>query len=482
MKASQSTATSQPLRDLPRDKKTLDFILKKLSVNSSPARYEMLEELLEMHRTCAGFDPFALTKGRLKRFRSAELKQVLAELEQEVKAIVTSGEYIHQLEDSTRHQALVEQYANMVSLLSAPPSRELNDQVDQFVTQLEQENANELLLSFFHQANKHFLNRTKNLDVIIDTYSSLIQKLNFQNEFLLCGFQTANLLSQSTRPQLIQEKLLAHFKKLENLFLKSANDSGRYELLLQMTRIGLLMTNRISCLSPCFNEIVTDPNGVKLNELGQKLELMTKASIYYVEEDLESRIRNLNLLGEEARKFEDKQAFAFIKYGKALLLAEKEQYNDATNLLNEAEHLLYRNGFKRTSNNVWVDICILRLYIFFINTKRNQSIFEETTYVSLIQVLRDAMADYSSWAATLSGLSGIKEFINNNLLQAEQFLEAAIHDQKSQPCQFNKLIFEVLLLKIKSEETVNEMNAAKKELSALKEPFYSIFVEQLLIS
>ena len=482
MKASQSPATLQPLRDLPRDKKTLDFILKKLSVNSSPARYEMLEELLEMHRTCAGFDPFALTKGRLKRFRSAELKQVLAELEQEVKAIVTSGEYIHHLEDSTRHQSLIEQYANMVSLLSAPPSRELNDQVDQFVAQLERENANELLLSFFYQANKHFQNRTKNLDAIIETYSNLIHKLNFQNDFLLCGFQTVNLLSQSTRPQITEEKLFTHFRKLETLFLKSENDTSRYELLLQMSRIGLLMKNRISCLSPCLNEVVTDPNGVKLNELGQKLELMTKASIYYVEEDLESRINSLDVLGEEARKFEDKQAFAYIKYGKALLLAEKEQYDDATNLLNEAEHLLYRNGFKRTSNNVWVDICFLRLYIFFINSKKAHTVFEEATYVSLIQVLRDAMADYSSWSATSSGLSGIKEFLNNNFQLAEQYLEAALNDDKSQPSQYIKLIFEAVLFNIQGEGSVKEMNAVIKELNALKEPFYSIVTGPLLMS
>ena len=79
MKVESTAPVAQPLRFLPRDKKALDFILKKLTSNSSPSRHEMLAELLEMHRTCAGFDPLALSKGRFKRFRASEIKQVLAE-------------------------------------------------------------------------------------------------------------------------------------------------------------------------------------------------------------------------------------------------------------------------------------------------------------------------------------------------------------------------------------------------------------------
>ena len=127
MKAEHADSAIQPLQSLPRDKKTLDFILKKLTENSSPERHEVLGELLEMHRTSAGFNPKILSKGRFKRFRSSEIRQVLTELEQALSVITASAEYRQHLEDAARHHGLIEQYSNMVSLLTAPPTKELND-------------------------------------------------------------------------------------------------------------------------------------------------------------------------------------------------------------------------------------------------------------------------------------------------------------------------------------------------------------------
>ena len=58
----------------------------------------------------------------------------------------------------------------------------------------------------------------------------------------------------------------------------------------------------------------------------------------------------------------------------------------------------------------------------------------------------------------------------------------AFIDDKSQPSQYIKLIFEAVLFNIQGEGSVKEMNAVIKELNALKEPFYSIVTGPLLMS
>ena len=469
----------QPLKFLPRDKKALDFILKKLTVNSSPAKYDMLAELLEMHRTCAGFNPLALTKGRFKRFRSSEIKQVLVEIEQDLNIILSSGEYLQYLEESTRHQALLEQYTNVINMLTAPPSRELNEQVDQFVIQLEQEGAYELLLSFFRQANKHFLSRSKNLEKVIETYSSLLVRADFQNSLVLSGFQTAHLLQQSMRTGNMQEKLSLHFHNLSDLLSKTGDDTNRYELLNQLIRIGLRLDNRISLIGK-FTKIVTnEPGQVKLNEIGLRFELLTNAFIYDAGCEVEIKIKNLEELGEEAKKFEDREALAYIKFGIALLKAETENYDESLLLLNEAEHLLYRNGFRSQAKKAWIEICFLRFYLYIINEAVHKMIYEDSAYEIIIQMLQDSLADHSSLNDTVNGLRGIKEFVKRNHSQSLYYLEM-LNVEKGFPAKHHEIIFKSLFLLLSSN--AKKANKLKDELLTLNEPFYSQILGKVLKS
>ena len=100
MKATVSPV--HPLCLLPRTKPALDFVLNKLSQHGSPDRFEILKEIFEMHRTSVGFNPYSLSKGRIKRFKSSELKAVLVQLEKEISEILLTDEYQLMIQSAER--------------------------------------------------------------------------------------------------------------------------------------------------------------------------------------------------------------------------------------------------------------------------------------------------------------------------------------------------------------------------------------------
>jgi hypothetical protein len=108
MSKTLSSAGYVNILSLPKDKIALDFIKKKLSLQSSPEQNEVIEELFEMHRTSTGFNPLSLSKGRFKRIKVNAFRQILAYIENELPAITGSTEYKEHLQKQNRSIAIFE--------------------------------------------------------------------------------------------------------------------------------------------------------------------------------------------------------------------------------------------------------------------------------------------------------------------------------------------------------------------------------------
>ncbi|MEP7168026.1 MAG: hypothetical protein ABI855_01520 [Bacteroidota bacterium] len=93
---------------LPKDKAALDYIKQKLFLLSSPEKMEVIEELFEMHRTSTGFDPLSLSKGRFKRIKSKEFRQILDGINNELPSIVSTQEYKEYLQKQNRSIIILE--------------------------------------------------------------------------------------------------------------------------------------------------------------------------------------------------------------------------------------------------------------------------------------------------------------------------------------------------------------------------------------
>ena len=93
---------------LPKDKAALDFIKQKLFLSNSAEQMEVIEELFEMHRTSTGFDPLSLSKGRFKRIKVAEFRQILSYIDHELTVIIQSAEYKEFLQKQNRSSVIYE--------------------------------------------------------------------------------------------------------------------------------------------------------------------------------------------------------------------------------------------------------------------------------------------------------------------------------------------------------------------------------------
>src|SRR6188768_2398665 len=103
-----SSAEYVNILNLPKDKSALDYIKRILSLKSSPEQNEVIGELFEMHRTSTGFDPLSLSKGRFKRIKAIAFRQILAYIDNEIPAIVSSAGYKDYLKKQNRSMIIFE--------------------------------------------------------------------------------------------------------------------------------------------------------------------------------------------------------------------------------------------------------------------------------------------------------------------------------------------------------------------------------------
>lgn len=163
MKSSKKASIDQlkALQQLPRDRKTLQYILEQLSIKLEPGFLKLVEEIFEMHRTSAGFNPVLLSKARVKRMKPAEYLKFLQMIDQEISYIMSSNGYVDYLKNV--HAGYSHFLTRIMSIQRKFEMRFLNgieNEINNLQTDLAKDNEFELLLSlnkicsnFFEQHN-----------------------------------------------------------------------------------------------------------------------------------------------------------------------------------------------------------------------------------------------------------------------------------------------------------------------------------------
>ncbi len=476
MKTSAPDNQAQGLRFLPRDRKTLDYILSKLAVNSSPERFDLLQELFEMHRTSIGFDPAILSKGRFKRFKAFEIRQVLAELEQELAVILSSDEFTPTTESNKSYKELFNQYLSHLELVTAPPSKSLNDQIDSFCRQLMQEGAYELLLSFYRQAYHHFSSRNVRIDQVITDYYHLTEALDYHNAFTLTGLQTVQIVADTYQGNTSQEELLLHLSTLKKLIQRAASPAGLYELKARAARIALLLERRTDIISELTHDIYTARKKriMHNDELEAELVCATAYSYEIANEDkLEVfAIQSLNKSLSPLRIIHTKLA-------EALVNASEDQITKAKIYINEAEHLLIRNSFKTVQmKNAWMEMQLLRFFIYMMEELRGVSSYEKAEYQIIIQAVKD-ISDDIRFARTVSeALYAILCCIKKETEMASTLISEWLEGNKT--AGYLAGIMECVSELTSEKSAPKKLKAAFSNLEKMNEPFYSTVFNKVL--
>lgn len=470
MKTSVPDSSAQSLRFLPRDRKTLDYILSRLAVNSSPERYDLLQELFEMHRTSVGFDPSVLSKGRFKRFKAFEIRQVLVELEQDLTLILSSDEYAGQNDSTTTYKDLFNQYLTTIELLSAPPSKSLNDQVDAFCKLLVQEGAYELLLSFYRQGHQHFINRNVRIDQVITDYRTLIDTLDFHNAFTLTGLETIQLINDSYPGNSTQEELLLHLNTLKKLIQQTTENIFLFELKGRAVRIAQLLDRKAVVISELTNDIFIARQKVIIANDDLEAELVCAAALY---DNSLPATQRLNILSiQSSSKKLSAYRIIHTKITEAVLLASTGDLDKARIHLNAAEHLLIKNSFRNVQmKKLWMELHVLRFFIYICEELSETSVFEKAEYQIVIQAVRetgDELKEAMNIADALQALLHCIKMENEMAVTlTDEWLEIARNEN------ILKTIVSFFSLTLEEKTTSKKFTTSLQAIEEMKEPFYS---------
>lgn len=124
-----STADFSNILHLPKDKEVLDYIKQKLGEHCSPERFEVINELFEMHRTSTGFDPVGLSKVRFKRIKASAFRQILAEINEEIPSILHTPGYQECLQKQDHSAIIFEKLSEIKSKLEKNDIKNLEQEI-----------------------------------------------------------------------------------------------------------------------------------------------------------------------------------------------------------------------------------------------------------------------------------------------------------------------------------------------------------------
>lgn len=168
MKADSAVNTSFiNLLNLPKSKALLDFIKQKLLLNSSSERQNVIEALLEMHRTSEGFDPASLCKSRISRVKTTEIKKYLIQLDGEAAAILESAEYkefIHKNDGAIR---IYEKLEYIKTKMKTGDLTGMEKQINELKEIITTTGDNDLLLALYKFFNSKQAGRTPDPEIFL---------------------------------------------------------------------------------------------------------------------------------------------------------------------------------------------------------------------------------------------------------------------------------------------------------------------------
>ncbi|CAN5515969.1 hypothetical protein BH11BAC2_BH11BAC2_07150 [soil metagenome] len=464
------------LHQLPKDKPVLDFVLSRLGNNSSPERFEIISNLLAMYRTSAGFDPMALSKGRMRRVKSAEFRKLLTEIDHELALILNSEEYRQLVAKQASFEPLFQTYTTLSESLAVYPPASMVHEVEQFEETLKRHEASELLLSFYRQHTNFFeeINQGEALQEFIKKFDHLTernQQLNRQTraEFLLASLEHYAFKGKLNYPHL--EELM---EELGILLTAEANRYTQFELLLKIIRAGRLSTTPARKLNSYLRFIAENINEItRLNAKWSPL-ILSSLALYFQEANEEVRQQWLTTADHESKencREEERAAYRLIRTS---IACESGNWMQALKHLNEAEHLIHKvPGKSVPARNTWITLCEWRtLLLALVQITKIDEVDTEQYRIHL--TLAEDLSKHREDNSLISiQLKMINAFVNRDWETSLELAERIVNYRKDHPDHPWKMMALVFVEIMKSSGKKDNSLAMTEALSSLNEPFYS---------
>jgi hypothetical protein len=467
-------ATFQLFR-IPREKEILDYVMQVLCENAGPERQEFIEGLFTMYRTSAGFDPIALSKGRVKRLKAADFRKMLQEVDAQIAVVLNSEGYKKILAQGVGYEAVFREFSQLSSDVTLHPALSLTSELEHLENSFRDQEVPELALLFYR-------NHPTFIEEVFqrDGYSAFLENFDratdraarLQRQFRL-GFSLIQLEQQADRGLQDEKSALDILRESEQLLVQEQNAGNRCRLLLYITRASLLTVTPSRYLSPYISHLDENlPRFMVYHHEAGRLVLRLLA-MYHIAAGRDKRLAWLEQAETEARKLElhdERPGFRFIR---CMVEADTGNIDAALVALNDAEHLIYKATSRSLSaRNNWVRLSEYRTLLFALKGMEGDT--SVAAQMTLLQQLAEDMGRHRhemavmllEWKALQLLLTGDVEDALINFDRAKNYRKAST----THPWYLLDKFFVTLLSKTKKKSAVGEIAL---ELEQLNEPFYS---------
>lgn len=460
---------------IPREKEVLDYVLQKLSGHAGPGRHELIEELFSMYRTSAGFDPFALSKGRVKRMKAAEFRQLLQEVDAQIAVILSSDEYRQMTSKDAGPDQLFREYAALSDGVFRHPALSLTSELEELLQSCHTQDVPELLLLFCRQ-HPDFLRdvfQQEGYTAFLQRYDAAVDReRQLQQQFRL-GIRLLQLEQNADRGWQDEQAALQLLQDAGQLLDAEQHPGYRCLLLLHIVRSALLTVTPARHLSGYF--VLLEQNLQRLmvyrDDSGRRV--LRVLATYHLAAGREKRLMWMEKAESEARKLEldeERPAFRFIR---CMIEADAGHTDAALVALNDAEHLLYKTSNRSlTARNYWVRLSEYRTLLFVLKALEGDSSY--SAQLPLLQQLAEEMGRHRHEITVMTGeWKALQLVLTGDYADASALFEKAKQFRKDTPTHPWRLLdvfFMHLLSKTRKKGAAAQ---AALELEQLKEPFYS---------
>ncbi len=467
---------------LPRERNVLDFVLRKLGEGASPERYEFVESLLSMYRTSAGFDPFALSKGRFRRIKASEFKQMLAEIDAQIGVILNSEEFKFQLAAEPGLDALFREWSGLSQSVAMHPALSLTSELDHFEQSVKESDMPELQLLFYrmHAAFLEEVFVKDGPDAVLEKFNqAVLRQSQLQDQFRI-GFsllKQEQLSARGLRDEEASQLLLEETGRLLTLEPQLRN---RCLLLLYIARAAVLTATPARNLS-----VYLDFFGEYLPQIllfrpdaGRMVQRMM--ATYHLRAGREQRLAWLEMAEAEARKLDlhdERPDFRFIR---CIIETDEGRVDAALTALNDAEHLIYKASSRSlASRNNWVLLSEYRTLLFTLKGLEGDTAM--AGQMTLLQQLAEDMGRHRhelsvmmlEWKSLQSLLMGDLEDALDGFDRAKTYRKnTPLH-----PWMYIDRYFSSLLAPSKKKPSAESIAL---ELQQQGEPFYTAVMTEIM--
>jgi hypothetical protein len=475
--------TCKALLHLPKDKEILDFVWKKLTETCGPDKSEMLQDLLEMHRTSNGFDPMELSKGRVKRIKASDFKRTLIEIDVSLQGLINGPEYKELISQKRNFGTVLAAFRLMHEKLERQIfDAEMASELDKLKRDLVDLEEYELLLCLYRLCHSYYENEKwpGEINNIIEEYNQVKLMAELYGEHTQTGLRTLQLVSQAIQGNRNNQALIALYDQLCKLLIRQSGTKAKYETLTRIIRVSAHLENRKHYMEPYLTYIQSHFEEIISVIPTNARELHITMAVFLNRETLPVRLGYLNKAIEDASKDRSHHDVALFKIIHAELCCDGQDYETALKMLDEADFILSKINANENTPDIRLRSTITRFFIYALLKMEGRKNLEPDVFNDLITVAGSLDSKRQDLKIIQLELQAFQLFIFSNFIHAKPLFIKCSKYRENQALPVFYIIdsfFQELLRKSPDLEVLRDKIL---QLEQMKETFYSTLWVRML--